>query len=309
MGPRRSGRTLPDAGWVALAALYLFTGVSVVGYGVFALNPDLLPPTSFARNVYRSAFPLFSQAHIVLAAAVLAVALVRRGGRAWLPAAGAIYVLSFTSEFLGTGYGVPFGEYRYTALLGARLGGRVPWLIPLSWFLMALPSYALARYAVPGPGRRVPRLLLATGWLVAWDLALDPAMSFLTPYWVWGETGPYYGMPTVNLAGWALTGLVLMVVLEALGSRSRVEAVPVSWMGAYWAAMVLMPLGMLAAAGAWLAVAATGVAVLALGAVTALSGAVARRTSETGFREAPGPERSGRVPAVSSSASVAGGGS
>lgn len=307
-GPRRSGSARIDAGWVALAALYVFTGASVAGYGVFVLNPDLLPATPFARNVYRSAFPLFSQAHVILAGVVLAVALARRGGWTWLPAAGAVYLLSFTSEFVGTGYGLPFGEYRYTALLGARIGGRVPWLIPLSWFLMALPSYALARYAFPGPGRRLPRLLLATAWLVAWDLALDPAMSFLTPYWVWGETGAYYGMPTVNLVGWALTGLVLMAVLEALGTLSRVEAVPVPWMAAYWAAMVLLPLGMLAAAGAWLAVVVTGAVALALGAVTAFP-AAARGRSGTESGGAPDPARPTPVRAAPPSPSVAGGGS
>lgn len=255
------------ASW-ALALLYVFTAAAVSGYAVFALHPELLPDTRLAASVYRSSFPLFAQGHIVLSALVLAAALVPRGGAGWLPAFAAVCGVSFVSEHMGTGYGIPFGEYAYTGLLGAKLGGRVPFLIPVSWFLMAVPSYALARYGFPRKDQLAPRLALSTAFLVAWDLALDPAMSFLTPYWVWGDPGAYYGMPAVNLLGWAVTGVVLMSLLEALGARERVALVPVGWMAAYWAAVALMPLGMLAAAGAWGAVALTGIAVLALTGVT-----------------------------------------
>ena len=52
--------------------------------------------------------------------------------------------------------------------------------------------------------------------LLAWDLALDPAMSYATRYWIWGDEGPYYGMPWLNLFGWYVTGVVLMAVLSLL---------------------------------------------------------------------------------------------
>jgi uncharacterized membrane protein len=59
-------------------------------------------------------------------------------------------------------------------------------------------------------------VLLATSLLVAWDLLLDPAMSKVTSYWVWGETGSYYGMPWMNLVGWGVTGLVLFIILNKM---------------------------------------------------------------------------------------------
>jgi putative membrane protein len=163
-------------------------------------------------------------------------------------------------------------------LLGLKIGGRVPALIPVSWFLMALPAWVLARAALRRNEARAARIAVAALWLVAWDLALDPAMSFLTPYWVWAESGPYYGMPWVNLLGWYVTGLALMAVIEAFAANAAWDRLSPRWMGAYYAAILLMPLGMVAVAGAWLAVLTT---VAAVGACALLSRALAARHAET----------------------------
>ncbi|MEN9244183.1 MAG: carotenoid biosynthesis protein, partial [Gloeomargarita sp. DG02_5_bins_242] len=49
--------------------------------------------------------------------------------------------------------------------------------------------------------------------LVAWDLALDPAMSQTpVPFWEFREAGAFFGMPYRNLAGWVGTGAVFMTV-------------------------------------------------------------------------------------------------
>lgn len=40
--------------------------------------------------------------------------------------------------------------------------GKVPVVIPLSWFAMALPSYALAMRALPGAGRTAARIAFAS---------------------------------------------------------------------------------------------------------------------------------------------------
>ncbi len=260
---------------VALAALLLFTLVAVAGYGVFALHPENLPASDLARRLFTVSFGLFARLHIVLSAAVLLVVLIGRLGTRWMVPFAGICVVAFFAEHVGTGYGIPFGGYAYSGLLGPKIGGRVPALIPLSWFLMALPAWVLARAAMPRPSSRVGRIALGAAWLVAWDLALDPAMSFLTPYWSWQETGPYYGMPWINLAGWYATGLVLMVVLESSARRAGWERLNPAWMGGYYAIVLLMPFGMLLAAGAWPAVVMTLVGV---GALTAGSAAVSTRS-------------------------------
>jgi len=238
---------------IGLIALYAFTFVAVFGYGTFALHPERLPDTDFARNFFANSFAWSSRAHIILSGLVLAAAFFRRAGVRWLVAFASVFVLSFLAEHIGTGTGFPFSGYEYTGLLGPRIGERVPWVIPMSWFLMAAPSWILARHTFPT--RTGARLAFATYLLVLWDVALDPAMSHLVLYWQWEVPGPYYGMPWVNFAGWAGTGIVLMAALELLDRRiDWAGDVSVRWSLLYHVAIVLMPVGMLMAAGAWPAV-------------------------------------------------------
>ncbi len=252
----------PAERW-ALLGLLVFTVIAVAGYWNFALHPQRLPQTPSAQHFFAISFQFFGRLHIVLSAVALAVVLVGRLGARWLPAMVGAYAVAFLAEHLGTGFGIPFGEYTYTGLLGYKLGGRVPALIPLSWFLMGLPAWVVARAAFPESAAR--RIVVAALMLVAWDLALDPAMSFLAPYWIWQDTGPYYGMPWINLVGWWLTGVVIMALLERLGRALRPDALPLRWMAGYYLAVLLMPVGMLAAAGHWLAVIVTAAGVGACG--------------------------------------------
>jgi len=242
-------------GW-GVAALLIFTLVAIVGYAVFGLHPQRVPEALL--GFWRISYNFFAQAHILLGAGVLFWVLVLRAGLRWVPAALAVCLLSFLAEHLGTGTGLPFGEYEYTHLLGAKIGGRVPWVIPLSWFLMALPAWLMARATLPDAGQWAPRIIFAAALLTMWDLALDPAMSYQMPfYWRWADTGPYYGMPWINLAGWMATGVILMGAMEALGVRKWGAGLSSSWALAYYGATLLMPVGMLVVEGLWLALAVT----------------------------------------------------
>ena len=257
-GPRDAG--LPER--VALGAFWVFTALSVAGYATFGLHPELLAQVPNAMDTYSVAFTFFPRAHVLLAFAVLGLALVRHAGARWIPAFVAVYLISLASELAGTTVGLPFGPYSYTDGLGIKWFAHVPVLIPLSWFFMALPSYLLARRALPDEARRGPRgrmLAIIGGSLVllAWDLALDPAMSWITKYWVWGNEGPYYGMPLLNLFGWYVTGLALMWALAALGADAWSATLPSRWLAGYWLANLALPLGMIAAAGMWLGVVVT----------------------------------------------------
>jgi putative membrane protein len=260
-----------------LAVLVAFTVVTVLGYGVFALHPQRLTDVPYGPEFFAISFRFFAQVHILLCAAVLGIVLVGRTGLRWAPALLAVCAVSFTAEHIGTGYGIPFGGYGYTTLLGPRIGPRVPALIPLSWFLMSLPAWVVARSVFPGTG--AGRIVLGALGLVIWDLALDPAMSFLTTYWRWEETGPYYGMPWLNLVGWFATGVVLMSLLEVLARDGRFDPLPAPLMAAYYGAVLSLPLGMLGAAGSWLAVVTT---VAALAAVASGARALSRRLAAAG---------------------------
>lgn len=259
----------------ALWVLCAFTVFTLAGYASFGLHPRLLARFPEAAGIYGVAFRFFAVSHVLIAASVLVFFLNLRTGGRWLPAFAALYGISLGSELLGTSLGIPFGEYRYTQLLGIKWFGLVPLVIPLSWFFMALPSYALALRALPAPEAAGRRVLLASLVLASWDLALDPAMSHATQYWVWGEAGPYYGMPLLNLLGWYVTGLLLMGALAALRAEAWIGALPHRWLAGFYLANLALPLGMSAAAGLWGAVAATiGALLIAYGTARLLAGRV-----------------------------------
>ena len=243
-------RTRPGIENVALLGFFFFTAAALLGYWNFGLNPQRLPQEPWAIRVYQLSFPWFARGQIIVSAIALAIAFWKFARLRWIPAFIAVFVLSFLAEHIGTGYGFPFSGYRYTQMLGPRLLDRVPWLIPISWFLMSAPSWILARRAFRGPGRRAQKILFATWLLVLWDLALDPAMSLATNYWIWETPGAFYGMPWVNVAGWFGTGLVLMTALSLLDDRSAwSEAIPTRWSALYYGVILLMPLGMVTLKG------------------------------------------------------------
>jgi uncharacterized membrane protein len=253
----RSTATTDRVTRAALWVLCAFTVFTLAGYASFGLHPRLLVRFPEAAGIYAVAFRFFAVGHVLIAGSVLILFLALRVGGRWLAAFAALYGISLGSELLGTSLGIPFGEYGYTQLLGAKWFGLVPLVIPLSWFFMALPSYALALRALPAPEAAGRRVLLASLILASWDLALDPAMSHATQYWVWGEAGPYYGMPLLNLFGWYVTGLLLMGALAALRSEAWIRELSPKWLGGFYLANLALPLGMSAAAGLWGAVAAT----------------------------------------------------
>jgi putative membrane protein len=243
-----------------LTLVYVVSALSLVGFVWFGLNPERLAAAPGAVPVYGWMLLWAPRAQILVAFTALALFLTRRTSARWLPAFGAVYLLSLLSELAGTTVGLPFGPYHYTDGLGVKWLGHVPVLIPLSWFFMALSSYAIARWRFP---RSVaPRVIAGSLVLLSWDLALDPAMSLVTSYWVWGVDGPYYGMPVLNLVGWYVTGLALMIALSALRADRWIALLPLRWLVAFYGANLLLPLGMSAAAGLWGAVAATTAAML-----------------------------------------------
>ena len=237
---------------LALWGFLAFTCFALAGYWGFALNPQNLPQDPWAIRVYQLSFPWFARGHILVSGLALAIAFWRFAGTRWLPAFLAVFAISFTAEHIGTGYGFPFSGYRYTQMLGPRLLDRVPWLIPVSWFLMSAPSWVISRSVFRGPGRRAARIAFAASLLVLWDLALDPAMSAATNYWIWETPGAFYGMPWVNLLGWFGTGLVIMTALSLLDDRIAWSVgIPRNWAATYYMIVLLMPFGMVTLNGYW----------------------------------------------------------
>lgn len=123
-------------------------------------------------------------------------------------------------EALGSRVGVPFGNYRYTDMLGWRFLG-VPVVVALAWAMFGWLAL-LCGQRVGGGWRGA---LVGGAVLTAWDLFLDPQMVRLGG-WVWEPTwGPtLHGIPLVNFAGWfvvgsAMTALLLAVVPNRIAGR------------------------------------------------------------------------------------------
>jgi uncharacterized membrane protein len=233
--------------WVFLIIQAAIVIASLLGYGIFTARPDLLAQVDPQAQFFIWAFHGFAVGNVLFGGVAAAADALLRDRISALLAFLAVYVVSLGSELLGTGYGVPFGHYSYTGLLGPKWFDLVPLLIPLSWFTMSWACWVIAR-------RRTSRkaaILLATALLVAWDLLLDPAMSKVTSYWIWGETGIYYGMPLSNLFGWGLTGLVLFVILNQVAPNPRSAA---RFAFCVYLVNFSLPLGFCILNGYWLAV-------------------------------------------------------
>jgi len=240
--------------------LWLGFGVacfSLVGYATFGLHPGWLQlfPGEYARwaaAFYQVSFRLFGEGQSWLLVIIFTLYLSHRVGMKWLAACVAVYAISLGAELAGTLWGVPFGAYQYTALMGPGWGGHVPYVIPASWWMMGLTAFAMAvaRY----PEHQGKAILLGALWLTLWDVSLDPAMSYLTQYWQWQQPGGFYGMPWQNWLGWYATSLVLMAVLHMLRVTRWLKALDIRWLVGFYVLNVIIPFGMLTVAGVWGAV-------------------------------------------------------
>jgi putative membrane protein len=237
---------------VGLMALVIVNAVSIFGYGTFGLHPEWVAIWDWVPRVFALAYPIFAQLQIVLAFAVFMAAMIRHLRFEWWSLFLATFGLSLLSEWTGTTYGIPFGKYEYTHLLGPMIGGKVPWLIPISWFFMGFASYGMiVRIQGDRLDSRAFRIFLGSILLLSWDLTLDPAMSFLTPFWLWENPGFFYGMPALNLFGWFVTGVLIMGAFELLGGYKLAGRMPMDFCFAFYLANLMLPVGFVIVAGLW----------------------------------------------------------
>lgn len=125
------------------------------------------------------------------------------------------FLVSLGFESVGVATGLVYGKYHYSEMLGVKVFGLVPLLIPIAWIMMSYPSLVITLRILPR-SKNLPiwRLSVAAiGALVmtAWDLAMDPMMS-AGGHWVWDEGGAYFNIPIQNFWGWWLTIFVTFAI-------------------------------------------------------------------------------------------------
>ena len=138
------------------------------------------------------------------------------GWKTWLGFLVPSVLISVGSELLGTSTGFPFGDYSYLSGFGYKIGGLVPFTIPLSWFYVGLSAYLIARSGLkvaekPTLIRHIAAIAIGALLFTSWDFALEPAMSQTAfPFWYWETPGDFYGTPYRNYLGWFGTSALFM---------------------------------------------------------------------------------------------------
>lgn len=190
-------------------------------------NIDQFADDPRAMDIYTWAMANAGPTHIILGAlAMFVFGLQTIGWRKTTVFFVVTYVISLSSELIGTGTGWPFGNYAYTDYLGWLVEGRVPYTIPLSWFYVGFAAYLIGEIVADNQGAK-RRALWSVGigayLLTVWDLVLDPAMaheSMVIRFWEWAShDGIYFGMPVINFVGWTVTGLIYMGISRAIWQR------------------------------------------------------------------------------------------
>ncbi len=151
------------------------------------------------------------------------------GWRTWLGFLIPSVLISVGSELLGTSTGFPFGDYSYLSGLGYKIGGLVPFTIPLSWFYVGLSAYLIARSGLkvaekPTLIRHVGAIAIGALLFTSWDFALEPAMSQTAfPFWYWETPGDFFGTPYRNYVGWFGTSALFMSVAALIWSPKPIK--------------------------------------------------------------------------------------
>lgn len=223
-GSARATRAVATPLLSAHIVLLLFSTIALTTF--LAGAPPAWLQTESSQRALRIGWTFSGPTYVALGAlAALMHAAGRLGWRSALALLGAGAFISLAAELTGTSTGLPFGPYSYTSLLGWRVAGLVPFPIPLSWFYMVYCSLALVgRLLTPRDDLRTRIAWAALGGLTltAWDVSMDPAMSFATAHWLWHTRGFFYGMPLLNWFGWWLTGSIVAFAMVSIARPTRI---------------------------------------------------------------------------------------
>ncbi|MFN8673446.1 MAG: carotenoid biosynthesis protein [Candidatus Sericytochromatia bacterium] len=242
---------------ILLLALILINIMSIIGYATFSLNTALLAKNPTINVIFSYSYYFFSRTQIIIAFLSLCLLLYKKTKLLWIKEFAFVFTISLLMEFLGTTFGIPFGKYEYTDLLGLKLFSKVPLLIPISWFFMGLSSYCISlklqekivfKYKIFSS---IFNIIFASVFLTTWDVTLDPAMSNLTPFWLWEEHNSltYYGTPVINFAGWVLTSIFIIMGFEFFNTKKLLDKYMINWNIIFYMANLSLPVGLVICSG------------------------------------------------------------
>jgi putative membrane protein len=138
---------------------------------------------------------------------------------------GALVAYTYAVEVIGVSTGVPYGEFTYGVSLGPTFAG-VPLALPVFYIPLVLNAYLLCLLLLGGRASSfLVRVAIVAGAVVGMDVVLDPGAVALG-FWSF-DTGVFYGVPVSNYAGWTLSAIISVLLLDASFDRdvllSRLE--------------------------------------------------------------------------------------
>lgn len=144
-----------------------------------------------------------------------------------------ILLISGSIEMFGVRSGFPFGRYAYTDLMGGKIGGILPWVIPVCWLILVFNAYVIISIIFSGQKRRgIISILLTATVVTLVDLNLEPFAVHTMQYWIWEmKDSAYYGVPWTNFLGWFMIATGLTGGLNRIFDSScwRISTGWISW--------------------------------------------------------------------------------
>ncbi len=156
-------------------------------------------------------------------------AVLTKGWKRSLVMFGLSFIVAFSAEAMGVNFGLVFGHYYYSKVLGISLFG-VPLLAALAWEPILYAAFCITDMLSPlGGSQSLPSKktssflwLAAIGALAttAWDMMIDP-IAVHQGWWVWVDGGAYMpyiasGVPITNFLGWLCVAFVIHLVYRQL---------------------------------------------------------------------------------------------
>lgn len=125
-----------------------------------------------------------------------------------------VLLAGYASEYLAVRCDCVFGPYFYTDALAPRVLG-VPVVMSAAWMVLVAYVKGMLLHHRLSAGLEI---LIASVWMTAIDLVIDPVAAGPLRYWQWETAGPYYGIPWSNFAGWFVVSAVMFALLRLDGT-------------------------------------------------------------------------------------------
>ncbi len=146
-----------------------------------------------------------------------------------------IFIVSYTTEYLGVSTGKIFGDYYYNLLNNGPLVGGVPPLLMLTYFAITYSTYWVVRILLGDfkiiKGQKIVWFALLGGLIATLtDLAADPVNSTVNKVYIWTKGGIFFGVPYLNFIGWlaeiTLFFIIISVIFAYITKAPKSERAP-----------------------------------------------------------------------------------